>query len=72
MKLRDKRSWIYWIIGTIMALAVCLHSLWSEDTLLLAVAFALSLIAIAICQKLSKRTSLYNILFYFGWDIMLC
>lgn len=54
-----------------MAMTVCLHSSWSEYTLLLAVAFALPLIAIAICQKLSKRTSLYNILFWLGYNALL-
>lgn len=62
MKLRNKRFWILWIIGAIMAVSVCLCSSWSEDILLLAVAFALSLIAIAIIHKFRNRTALCNIL----------
>ena len=54
----DNRFWLLWIIGAIMAVSVCLCSSWSEATLLLAVAFVLSVIAIAICQKASKNTSL--------------
>lgn len=71
MKLTYKRFWILWIIGAIMALSVCLCSPWSEDTLLLAVAFALSLIAIAIIRKFRYRTALCNILFWLGYNAVL-
>lgn len=54
-----------------MAVTVCLCSTWSEDTLLLAVAFALSLIAIAIIRKYRNRTALCNILFWFGYNAVL-
>lgn len=67
----DNRFWILWIIGAIMALSVCLCSSWSEDTLLLAVAFVMSLIAIAIIHKLKNRTTLYNILFWLGYNALL-
>lgn len=54
-----------------MAVSVCLCSSWSEDTLLLAVAFALSLIAIAIIHKFKNRTALCNILFWLGYNVLL-
>ncbi len=54
-----------------MAVSVCLCSSWSEDTLLLAVAFALSLIAIAIIHKFRNRTALCNILFWLGYNAVL-
>lgn len=54
-----------------MAVSVCLCSSWSEDTLLLAVAFALSLIAIAIIHKFKNRTALCNILFWLGYHVLL-
>ena len=71
-RMTDKRFWILWLIGAIMALSVCLCSSWSEDTLLLAVAFALSLIAIAIIYKFRNRTALCNILFWLGYNVLLC
>lgn len=71
MKLTDKRFWILWLIGAIMALAVCSCSSWGEDTLLLAVAFALSLIAVAICHKVNGLTAFYNILFWLGYNVLL-
>lgn len=71
MKLTDKRFWILWYIGVIMAVTVCLCSSWSEDTLLLAVAFALSMIAIAIIHKFRNRTALCNILFWLGYNAVL-
>lgn len=67
----DNRFWLLWIIGAIMAVSVCLCSSWSEDTLLLAVAFALSLIAIAIIHKFRNRTALCNILFWLGYNAVL-
>lgn len=67
----DNRFWLLWIIGAIMAVSVCLCSSWSEDTLLLAVAFALSLIAIAIIRKFRYRTALYNIIFWLGYNFLL-
>lgn len=67
----DKRFWILWLIGAMMAVSVCLCSSWSEDTLLLAVAFALSLIAIAIIPKFRYRTALCNILFWLGYNAVL-
>lgn len=54
-----------------MALSICLCSSWSDDTLLLAVAFALSLIAIAIIHKFRNRTALRNILFWLGYNALL-
>lgn len=71
MKLIDKCFWVFGLIGAIMALSVCLCSRWSEDTLLLAVAFALSLIAIAIIRKFRYRTALCNILFWLGYNAVL-
>lgn len=67
----DNRFWLLWIIGAVMAVSVCLCSSWSEDTLLLAVAFALSLIAIAIIRKFRYRTALYNIIFWLGYNFLL-
>ncbi len=54
-----------------MALSVCLCSSWSEDTLLLVVAFVLSLIAIAIIRKFRYRTALCNIIFWLGYNAVL-
>lgn len=71
MKLTDKRFWVLWIIGVIMALSVSLCSSWSGDTLLLAVAFALSLIAIAIIHKFRNHTALCNILFWLAYNALL-
>ena len=70
MKLIDKCFLILWLIGVIMAVTVCLCSSWSEDISLLAVAFALSLISIAIIRKFRYRTALCNIIL--GWDIIPC
>ena len=70
-RITDKRFWILWFIGAIMALVVCLRSPWCEDTFLLAVAFSLSLIAIAIIHKLKKRTALSNIIFWLGYNALL-
>ncbi len=67
----DNRFWLLWIIGAIMAVSVCLCSSWSEATLLLAVAFALSLIAIAIIRKFRYRTALCNIIFWLGYNSLL-
>lgn len=72
MKLTDKRFWILWLIGVIMAVSVSLCSSWSEDTLFLAVAFALSLIAIAIIHKFRNHTALCNIIFWLGYNALLC
>lgn len=71
MKLTDKRFWILWLIGVIIAVTVCLCSSWSEDTLLLAVAFALSMMAIAIIHKFRNRTALCNIIFWLGYNSLL-
>lgn len=71
MKLTDKRFWVLWLIGAIIAVAVSLCSSWSEDTSLLAVAFALSLIAIAIIRKFRYRTALCSILFWLVYNALL-
>lgn len=70
-RIADKRFWILWLIGVIIVVAVSLCSSWSEDTLLLAVAFALSLIAIANIHKFRKHTALCNILFWLGYNSLL-
>lgn len=71
-RITDKnRFWLLWIIGAIMAVTVCLCSTWSEDTLLLAVAFVLLQIAIAIIRKLRYRTALCNIIFWLGYNSLL-
>lgn len=71
-RIADIRFWILWLIGVIIAVAVNLCSSWSEDILLLDVAFALSLITIAIIHKFRKRTALCNILFWLGYNVLLC
>jgi len=70
-RISEKRFWILWLIGAIIAVAVNLCSSWSEDTLLLAVAFALSLIAIAIIHKIRYRTALCSILFWLVYNALL-
>ena len=71
MKLIDKCFLILWLIGVIMAVTVCLCTSWSEDISLLAVAFVLPLIAIAIIHKFRNRTALCNILFWLGYNAVL-
>ncbi len=67
----NTRFWLLWVIGAVMAVMVCSCYSWDEDTLLLAVVFALSLIAVAFCHKASKRVAGYNILFWLGYNVLL-
>ncbi len=67
-RITDKRFWILWYIGVIIAVVVSLCLSRSVDTLLLSVAFALSLIAIAIINKFRNRTALCNVLFWLGYN----
>ena len=68
----NTQFWLLWLIGAVMTLSVCLCSSWREDTLLLAAAFALSLISIAIIHKFRNHTALCNILFWLGYNALLC
>ena len=61
MKLTDKQFWAAW--GVLLVLmAGCLSEGWSEDTILLGGAYALSLLSTWLCHKARPRVAYGNLI----------
>lgn len=62
MKLTDKRFWIAWGVLFVLLFGCCISEGWHEDTALLGVAYALSLLSIWLCRKERPRVAYANLI----------
>ena len=62
MKLTDKRFWIAWLVLLLLVIVSCMAEGWSEDTVLLGAAYALSLLSAWLCHRVRLRVAFGNLI----------
>ncbi len=62
MNLIDKRFWTVWLALLMIMSATCIVESWCEDTLLLGVAYALSLFSTWLIKMEEQKTAFINLL----------
>ena len=68
MKLTDKRFWIAWLVLLILAIVSCMAGGWNEDTALLGVAYALSLLSAWLCHRGRARVAFGNLIVMIAYN----
>ena len=71
MKLIDKRFRIAWFVLLLLAIVSCMAEGWSEDTALLGVAYALSLLSTCLCHRVRPRTAFVNLIVMIAYNVIL-
>lgn len=71
MKLTDKRFWIPWAALLLLLTGSCLYQGCSEDTLLLGIAYALSLILVCLCHKAGLKAAFKNLILMIAYNAIL-
>lgn len=71
MKLTDKRFWMVWLVLLLLAIVCCMAGGWNEDTALLGLAYALSLLSTWLCYRVRPRAALGNLIVMIAYNAML-
>ncbi len=71
MKLTDKRFLTAWLVLLIMAIVSCMAEGWNEDSALLGVAYALSLLSTWLCNKVRPRIAFGNLIVMIAYNAIL-
>ena len=71
MKLTDKRFWIAWGVILLIMAGCCLSEGWREDTILLGVAYALSLLSTWLCHRIRPRVAYANLIVMIVYNAIL-
>ena len=71
MKLTDKRFWIAWLVLLILAIESGLAGGWNEDTALLGLAYALSLLSTWLCHRVRPRAASGNLIVMVAYNTIL-
>ena len=56
------RFWITWLVLLLVAIVSCMAGGWSEDTVLLGAAYALSLLSAWLCHRVRPRVAFGNLI----------
>ena len=67
----DKRFWIAWPVLLLLAIASCMAEGWNEDTALLGLAYALSLLSAWLCHRVRPRAALGNLIVMIAYNAIL-
>ena len=71
MRQNNKQFWIAWVVLLVVMVGCCLSEGWSEDTALLAGAYALSLLSTWLCHKVRPRVSFGNLIVMLAYNAIL-
>lgn len=71
VKMTDKRFWIAWIVLLLLMALTCFAEGWREDTAFLGAAYALSLLSIGLCHKISPKAALVNLIVMLAYNALL-
>ena len=71
MQQNNKRFWIAWLVLLLLAIASCMVQGWSEDTALLSVTYALSLLSTWLCKRVEPRTVFGNLIVMIVYNAIL-
>ena len=71
MRQNNKQFWIAWVVLLVVMVGCCLSEGWSEDTALLAEAYALSLLSTWLCHRVRPRAALGNLIVMIAYNAIL-
>lgn len=71
MQQDNKRFWIAWLVLLILAIVSCMAGGWSEDTALLGVVYALSLLSTWLCHRVRLKAAFGNLIVMIAYDAIL-
>jgi len=71
MKLIDKRFWIAWTALAVLMVFVMAQCNWNEDTMILGIAYALSLFSTWLCHRIRPKAAFCNLLIMFLYNAIL-
>ena len=71
MKLTDKRFCIAWLVLLILAIVSCMAGGRNEDTALLGLAYALSLLSTWLCHRVRPRAAFGNLIVMIAYNAIL-
>ena len=71
MRQNNKQFWIAWVVLLVVMVGCCLSEGWSEDTALLAGAYALSLLSTWLCHKVRPRVAYGNLIVMIVYNAIL-
>lgn len=76
MKLTDKRFWIAWtalalLLTVVMVPVVMVRQSWNEDTMILGIAYVMSLLSTWLCHRIRPKAAFGNLLVMFLYNVIL-
>ena len=71
MKLIDKRFWAIWLLFLLLAIVCCIAEGWSDDTVLLDAAYAMSLVTTWLCHRVRPRVAYGNLIVMIVYNAIL-
>lgn len=71
MKPTDKRFWIVWAALTVLMVVAIAFCSWNDDTMILGIAYALSLLSTWLCHRIRPKAAFGNLLVMFIYNAIL-
>lgn len=71
MKPTDKHFWIVWAALAVLMVIVIACCSWNEDTTILGIAYALSLLSTWLCRRIRPKAAFGNLLVMFLYNAIL-
>lgn len=71
MKQNDKRFWIAWTALAMLIVVIMAQCNWNEDTMILGIAYALSLLLTWLCHRIRPKSVFGNLLVMFLYNAIL-
>lgn len=63
MKLTDKQFWITWVaLALLMVVGMVVRHSWNEDTMILGIAYVMSLLSTWFCHRIRPKAAFGNLL----------
>lgn len=71
MNVTDKQIWIVWAALEVLMVVVIAFCGWNEDTVLLGIAYALSLLSTLLCHRIRPKAAFGNLLIMLLYNAIL-
>lgn len=71
MKQTDKRFWIAWTALAMLVTVVMVRHSWNEDTMILGIAYVMSLLSTWLCHRIRPMAAFGNLLVMFLYNVIL-
>ncbi len=71
MKQIDKRFWITWVALALLMTVVMVRHSWNEDTMILGIAYVMSLLSTWLCHRIRPKAAFGNLLVVFLYNTIL-